>query len=134
MQEFDGLCLRIRHASEIAEAAVQDIHRRIESLVRVGYLGDSLFLGEQICHRPASDLAERDDLGTVFQPALWTYQGYGIVIWGAAEFMQLRDEFRLEVEARTSFKPFGACKAFEKALVLRDHEELLKDLRKTYSL
>jgi hypothetical protein len=134
MQEFDDLCLRIRHAAELAEAAVEDIHLRIGNLNRVGYLGNSIYLGEQIWHRPASDLAECDDLGFINQPALWTWQGYGIVNWDSAEFLQFRDEFRLEWEARNYFKAFGNCTAFEKALILRDHEQMLNELRKVYQI
>ena len=89
----------------------------MSNLSRLGLFRDSLYLGDQIWQKPASDLADCDDLGIVYQPALWTVQGYGVVVWDAAEFMQLRDEFRLAAEARSYFKPFSNCREFEKALI-----------------
>lgn len=132
MQEFDDLCLRIRHAAELAEAAVEDIHSRMGNLSRLGLFGDSLYLGKQIWQKPASDLAECEDLGIVYQPALWTIHGYGIVVWDAAEFLQLREVYRLTAEARNYFKPFCNCREFEKALIQGEQAVLLEKLRVEY--
>jgi hypothetical protein len=52
----NDLILQIRHAAEMGEAVVQDIHTRIESLLRVGYFVETIFLGEKIWQKPASDL------------------------------------------------------------------------------
>ena len=114
LEDLDLWCLKIRQAAEVAEYAAVEIHRRIHSLVKAGYLQDSLFLGEHIWQIPASDYCDCDALGSIYQPALWTWQGYGILTWNALLIYN--------------------CNAFEKSLIFRDHEQLLNELRRKYSL
>jgi hypothetical protein len=93
MREIDDLCLHIRHAEEFAEAAIQRISESIQNLVRIGYLKDSLVLGNYIWHRPACDQAECDDLGLSINPHFGLYSATGLSSGTLLNFCSLVTHF-----------------------------------------
>lgn len=125
---FERINSCIKQINELEKQRDEHLTRiciRLYELVKSGLVADCLVLGKHVWQIPANDSTMTDALGYVYQPALKTSQGFGVVTWKALDYLEARDNGRLEIEAEFRFYIMWDCMSFPKALAIRDFQELI---------
>ena len=131
-ERIDELINKIKELEKQRDTDLLTICIAIHRNVKRGNLPDCFILGTHVWQLPASDISLTDALGSVYQTAIRTSEGFGIVQWQALEYLQFRDEKCLEEQASLFFRIYWNCNPFEKALILRDKEQLIEMLKERY--
>lgn len=124
-QEVAGVTAQIRHCLEEAEAKVKLLNRLVPALADTGLLTRSVWLGPSF----ERDAAEARDTAQVVQSAFLLPDGFGVCLWDAKEYAQLRHSREdLEASARGRFLPFARCSPAEKVFLNIAVQPLVEEL------
>jgi hypothetical protein len=124
-ERINSLVTQINDLEKQRDNHLTSICIRLHELVKNGVLTDCLVLGPHVWQIPANDSTMTDALGYVYQPALKTSQGFGVVTWKALDYLEARDNGRLEIEAESRFCINWGCMDFPRALAFRDFIKLI---------
>jgi hypothetical protein len=131
-ERIDELIRKIQELEKQRDTELVSICICIHRNVKRGHLPDCFILGTHVWQLPALDYTMTDALGVVYQTAIKTSEGLGVVRWKALEYLQFREENCLEEQASMYFHVYINCNSFEKALALRDFGQLLEMLKERF--
>jgi hypothetical protein len=124
-ERINNCIKQINELEKLRDDHLTRICIRLHELVKCGLVADCLVLGKHVWQIPANDSTMTDALGYVYQPALKTSQGFGVVTWKALDYLEARDKGRLETDAESRFCIMWCCMSFPKALAIRSFQELI---------
>lgn len=123
--QINDLIDQIKELEKQRSTHLTSICIQLSKLVQGCLVADCLVLGKHIWQIPANDTTITDALGHVFQPALKTSQGFGVVTWKALDYLEARDNGKLEIEAESRFCILWSCMGLPRMLVLQEYEQLI---------
>lgn len=123
-EQINSLINEIHQLEKQRHMHLTSISIHLAKLVHNGLIADCMVLGKHVWQIPANDTTMTDVLGYVYQPALKTSQGLGLVIWKALDYLDARDHDKLEIESESRFRIMWSCVGFHRLMALREYEEL----------
>src|SRR5215211_7733004 len=118
----------IGHANEQCEAKVEEINSYVQLIAANGIVQEHIIIGAVLIDRAYPPEAGRPDSAIVYQAALDTRQGLGVLHWDMEDYHEARDQGRLEQESQGRFIPFAECEPLVRALLYRHVESLSEQL------